>query len=126
MGQTKAGETTRYEVIKTDNRSEQYVLVNSDSKKLSYSRLLADLTERDIQVPLQKLAIETTTLHHQQPSIKPGGVIYELDEEHEYLPEGPSTRLPMIKKAYKLPKGDTDNLQKRLKKIQDKFIDTDN
>lgn len=38
----------RYEIVKTENRTDQYAIVNGDVKKLSYSRLLADLTDRDL------------------------------------------------------------------------------
>jgi len=52
--------------------------------------------------------------------IKPGGVIYELDEENENL-EGTHSKLPALKKPIRFPKGDSDNLQKRLKRFHEKF-----
>lgn len=73
-------------------------------KKLSYSRLLADLNERDLQKPLQKLMIDNTVvgLSSAHPSsTKLGGVIYEQDEEHDGSPLVNKQKLPQIKRIMK-------------------------
>jgi hypothetical protein len=82
MGQIKREDTD-------EARAESQPVPGAELKKLSYSRLLADLTERDLPVNFQKLAIETVSQHpHQMAPIKPGGVILELDEENENSPDG--------------------------------------
>jgi hypothetical protein len=82
-------------------------LLSPDFKKPSYSRLLGDLNEREKEAQQsQDLVIDCNPNEHQSQTLKPhsnngkpGGIIYELDEEeNEQWQDSLQVKLPKILK----------------------------